>query len=279
MFYINHGADSFTIIDCCLPDDDREAILEDIQNARRGKSVTRFISTHPDEDHLVGLKELDKELKLTNFYCIKNQVTKEDESEDFKHYCALRDSEKAFFIYQGVTRRWLNITNNERGSAGIRVLWPNSSNGDFKEALAAAEEGESPNNISAILTYQTGNVTFMWMGDLETDMMEKIVDDIKWPKVHILFAPHHGRHSGRVPHAILDKIKPEIIVIGEAPSRYLHYYGGYEILTQNSAGDIIFECDSKKVHIFTSRNTYEVAHLDDEDVSGTEGTYIGTLNV
>lgn len=100
LFYINHNSDSFTIIDCCLPDDDREAILQDLQRARRGKGITRFISTHPDEDHLLGLKDLDEELSLVNFYCIKNQITKEDESEDFKHYCALRDS-KAFFIHQG----------------------------------------------------------------------------------------------------------------------------------------------------------------------------------
>lgn len=95
------------------------------------------------------------------------------------------------------------------------MLWPNVDNDDFKEALEAAEDGESPNNVSTILTYRTGEITFMWMGDLETELMEKIVDEVKWPKVHILFAAHHGRSSGRVPHAILDKIKPRIIVIGE----------------------------------------------------------------
>ena len=61
----------------------------------------RFISTHPDEDHILGLEYLDDELGLRNFYCIKNNVTKEDESDDFKHYCALRDSDKAFFIRVG----------------------------------------------------------------------------------------------------------------------------------------------------------------------------------
>src|SRR6202035_5808692 len=129
---------------------------------------------------------------------------------------------------------------------------------------------------STVVTYRTGERKFMWMGDLETDFMEKIADEIKWPKVDILFASHHGRHSGRVPHDILDQLKPKIIVIGEAPSRHLHYYGGYETLTQNSAGNIIFECEDDKVHIFASEDTYEVTHLDQEDVTG-EGTYIGTL--
>jgi hypothetical protein len=118
----------------------------------------------------------------------------------------------------------------------------------------------------------------MWMGDLETDFMEKIADEVSWPKVEILFAAHHGRSSGRVPHSILDQLKPRIIVLGEAPSRHLNYYGGYETITQNSAGDIIFECDGNKVHIFVSEDTYEVSHFDYEGLSG-EGTYIGTLNV
>ena len=74
------------------------------------------------------------------------------------------------------------------------------------------------------------------------------------------------------------RLKPRIIVIGEAPSRHLHYYGSYETLTQNSAGDIVFDCEGDKVHIFASEDTYEVSHLDDEVASG-DGTYIGTLNV
>jgi beta-lactamase superfamily II metal-dependent hydrolase len=217
--------------------------VENIKRAQEGKGVVRFISTHPDEDHILGLEYLDGELGLLNFYCIKNNVTKEDESDDFKHYRALRDSEKAFFIRRGATRRWMNEKSDERGSAGISVLWPIRDNAAFKEALEFAEAGGSPNNISTVIAYRIGETTFTWMGDLETDFMEKIADEIKWPKVDILFASHHGRHSGRVPHSILDQLKPRIIVIGEAPSRHLHYYGDYEKLTQNSAGDIVFECD------------------------------------
>ena len=110
----------------------------------------------------------------------------------------------------------------------------------------------------------------------KTYFLENIADEIPWPKVDILFASHHGRHSDRVPHSILDQLKPKIIVIGEAPSRHLHYYGDYETLTQNSAGDIIFECEGDKVHIFASEDTYEVTHLDQEDVTA-EDAYIGTL--
>ena len=81
-----------------------------------------------------------------------------------------------------------------------------------------------------------GGGSYLWMGDLETDFMKNIEDDLELPKSKILFAPHHGRKSGRVPKSILDDINPEIIVIGEADSGDLDYYQGYETITQNSAG-------------------------------------------
>ena len=52
-------------------------------------------------------------------------------------------------------------------------------------------------------------------------------DDLKLPKADILFAPHHGRKTGKIPKSILDVVNPKIIVIGEADSEYLHYYQGY----------------------------------------------------
>jgi beta-lactamase superfamily II metal-dependent hydrolase len=158
-------------------------------------------------------------------------------------------------------------------------LWPKTDNVHFKNELTNAKNGGSPNNISPIITYCLNNgVTAMWMGDLETDFMENIKDEVEWPEVDILFAPHHGRDSGKVPAEILGKLAPKIVVIGEAPSEYLNYYQGYNTLTQNSAGDIIFECVSNKVHIYVSNNKYKVDFLDQEDAHSFN-YYIGTLNL
>lgn len=278
-FYIRHNSDNFSIIDCYLSEENKEAIVDKIVTANAGKDVTRFISTHPDEDHIHGLTYLDERIKILNFYCVKNKVTKEDETDDFVHYCALRDSDKAFFIKRGCTRRWMNETTDERGSAGINIIWPDVANDDYKEALKNAEEGGSPNNISAVIKYSLNEgATFLWMGDLETEFMEKIADVISWPKIDIVFAAHHGRDSGRIPHAILEQLQPKIIVLGEAPSRHLNYYGDYHILTQNTGGDLTFKCEGKKVHIFSSEPDYEVEFLVDEGVDGDD-YYIGTLNV
>lgn len=283
MFYIKHNSPNFTIIDCSLSDENKEEIVAEIKNESSGKEIVRFISTHPDTDHFQGLKYLDDSIKILNFYCVKNKATKKDECEHFDHYCSLRDSNKVFHIEKGCKRKWMNEESPERQQAGIHVLWPIVSNEHYVEALKMAESGESPNNISPIIQYSLSNgATVLWMGDLETDFMEKIKNEITWPEnISIIFAPHHGRDTGKIPEDILKKINPKIIVIGEAPSEHLNYYDGYNTITQNSAGHITFECVESKVHVFTSDFSYTVDFLDSEDNSQIPiyDNYIGTLNL
>lgn len=280
MFHIEHNSDNFTIIDCCLNDDNEQAILDEMAAIAGKTGITRFISTHPDDDHIRGLDLLDDRIGLLNFYCVKNKVAKEDDTDSFTRYCELRDSDKkVFYIKKGCSRRWMNESNEERKTSGISILWPDPNDEDFKQALADAEDGGSPNNISAIIRYRVEDgATALWMGDLETDFMEAIEDELDLPKVDLLFAPHHGRDSGRIPDSLLEKMSPKIIIVGEAPSEHLHYYPGYNTITQNSAGDILFECEEGVVHIFTS-NEYEVDYLDDQERSRTGYYYLGSLAV
>lgn len=279
MFYINHGSDNFSIIDCCLSEEDRSRIVKEIKAESKSKKIVRFISTHPDDDHIMGLDYLDREMKILNFYCVKNKAVKPDETREFKKYRELRDSDKAFYLYKSCSRKWMNQDDNERGSSGINILWPIIDNKYYKEALKKTENGESPNNISPVIKYSMNNgVTLLWMGDLETDFMENIKDDVELPAVDILFASHHGRDSGKVPAEWLEMMNPQIIIIGEASSVHLNYYNGYNTITQNSAGDIIFECVTKKVHIYVSNENYSVGFLDDENMY-TYSNYIGTLNL
>ena len=92
-----------------------------------------------------------------------------------------------------------------------------------------------------------------------------------------MFAPHHGLKSGRLPKSVLDKITPNIIVVGEAPSSDLTYYSGYNTITQNSSGDITFDSYGDKIRIYVESNTYSVNFLDDEQCDDNFGNYIGTL--
>lgn len=183
-FYIKHGNDSFTVIDCCLDESNIDDIIDEIITESKDKSIFRFISTHPDDDHIKGLKQLDDKIGIINFYCVKNDAIKDEETDDFSRYCELRDSEKHFYLYKGCSRKWLNKEDDERGSAGISILWPDISNDDYKNALENAESGKSPNNICPMIRYSLENgVTVLWMGDMETDFMEKIKDYVDFSEI------------------------------------------------------------------------------------------------
>lgn len=281
MFYIQHNSDNFTIIDCNLTAETADDRISELKQASKNKGIKRFISTHPDQDHFGGIELLDAELPIANFYVVQNNaIKKDDETESFKHYCKLRDDQsKAFYIYKDAKRQWMNLSGDGRDASGIQVLWPDINNPDFKEALQEAEEGESYNNMSAVIRYSLQNgASVMWLGDLETEFMEKTADHIKLEKTTIVFASHHGRDSGKIPDSWLEKLDPQIIVIGEAPSRHLNYYTGYQKITQNSAGDITMECVGDKVHFYVSNPGYSHQGLTDEGANSFDN-YVGSITV
>lgn len=259
MFYIKHNSDNFTMIDCFMDDYSQEELVGELKRESKNKGMRRFISTHPDEDHIKGIAYLDEQLPIANFYCVANEATKDDPSEAFEHYCKLRDDpKKAYHVYRGCKRKWLNQGDDDRGGAGISFLWPNPANEHYQAALSDAAAGIAFNNISLVARYNMGGgaASFMWIGDLETDFMEEIFDDIKLEKTTVVFAPHHGRESGKIPDNWLEKLDPQIIVIGEAPSRHLHYYTGYKTITQNKAGDITMDATGDRVHMYVSNEDY-----------------------
>ena len=119
------------------------------------------------------------------------------------------------------------------------------------------------------------------MGDLETDFLNNIKPSLSHVKnIDILFAPHHGRDSGKVPTWLLQQMNPKVIIIGEAQSEHLNYYQGYNTIKQNSAGDIMFDCVDKNVHIFVSNSDYGEDFLINQNIRNRhDGFYIGTLKL
>jgi len=116
----------------------------------------------------------------------------------------------------------------------------------------------------------------MWMGDLETDFMERIKDAITLPQVDVLFAPHHGRDTP--PRKWLDEMDPQVVIIGEADEEHLDPYTGFVKMRQGRSGDLTFETDGAKTHIYASNDDYFHKALRDEGRSNYYGKYVGTLD-
>lgn len=288
MFYIKHDSSNFTVIDCNLIENEKIRIMDEICKESEQKEIRRFISTHPDEDHIHGLEYFDSRCPIRNFYCVQNSAKKENETESFKHYCKLRDdAKKAFYLYRDCSRKFMNESGKDEkgnyiGSSGITILWPILENNKFKESLDSTNAGDKPNNISPIIKYEVENgITVLWFGDLEHHFMESIQNDIKLPSADIVFAPHHGRYSGAVPQKWLEQIAPKVIILGQAPSEDLKYFDNYNQITQNTAKDITIINDGKKIHFYSSNPNYKTCKfLNNEDKNNTvDGYYIGTLNL
>ena len=181
MFYIDHESDSLTIIDCCYRDENQKArIFISLKWLAAQKRITRFISTHPDEDHIYGLEALDDLLHIENFYVVNNEAIKYDVTENFERYCKLRDGEHAYYVYRGCTRKWLNLCDDSHGAAGIRFLWPDTTNKEYRDALNKVKNGEGYNNISPIFIYSMSHgIKAMWMGDIETTFLDKIKNSVE----------------------------------------------------------------------------------------------------
>ena len=258
MFYINHNSGNFTTIDCCMTDDVKDDVLDEIVSESSDKVIKRFISTHPDDDHIKGLVDYDDRLRILNFYSVGNATTKEGtETDDFKRYKKLRDdSKKSFALEKDCKRKWMNLSGEGENHSGLHCLWPITDNEKYKEALKSAAEGGSPNNISPAIKYLAGDFSFLWMGDMETDMQGEFDSKVTNKHTTIVFAPHHGRKSGHIPSSLMDKLTPKLVVVGEAPSSELDYYSGQNTITQNSAGDILFETNGDYLDIFVSKSSY-----------------------
>ncbi|MFI7130572.1 hypothetical protein ACIBQ1_33125 [Nonomuraea sp. NPDC050153] len=66
-------------------------------------------------------------------------------------------------------------------------------------------------------------------------------------------------------------MKPGEAVIGGAPSERLHHHDGYNTITQNSCGDILFETEVNKLHACVGDNAYSVNSPDGEGRDHSDG--------
>lgn len=258
MFYIKHNVDCFTVIDCYLRDNDerKDAIISEIVKESNNKFIQRFISTHPDDDHIHGIEDLWAKWSTTNFYCVANKFAPDPKNPSLTKYIELRDNLNTA-IYKGLERAFLNKKGTTKDgkeikSSGINFLWPDLENEDFKTALKKVQA--KPNNICPAITYKvSGGPSFLWMGDMETEMQKKFYESEKGLIGHIdiVFAPHHGRESGSIPDELKEELSPRIVVIGNAPSKNIEYLDADLTITQNTSGDILFETKEDRVIVYT----------------------------
>lgn len=220
------------------------------------KDIFRFIVTHPDMDHLDGIKDFFDEFNIANFWDTDNtkEISEKVGSggynlDDWNFYKDFRDGKiqpcKRLTYFSGNSNQYYN-------EDYIEILSPTP------EILKTCNKKDNWNDSSYVILYTPPkkdgkNWKILFSGDSEDITWEHILNNHsdKIKNVDILFAPHHGRDSGRS-YDFLKVVNPKATLFGNASSKHLAYskYNSNVKITNNQAGYVIIDITQDHINIF-----------------------------
>jgi competence protein ComEC len=253
-------------------------------------SIFRFIATHPDMDHLDGIKSLFKEFPPSNFWDTDNNCEKDFGSgenggykeEDWLFYKELRDTRptsnpKRLALYSGATGTYWNMSDEKAsGGDGLQILAPT------KDLVVQGNECADHNDSSYVILYRSncsGRLRkILFAGDSHDATWEHILNEHEADvsNVDLLIAPHHGRHSDR-DWDFLDVVKPALTFFGNAQSGHLAYSAWHSrnlpLITNNQAGSMIVDVDEDPMDVYVTCEKFAQARNSSTFYSETFGGY------
>ena len=232
-------------------------------------SIFRYIQTHPDMDHMDGIKGLFNEFRPLNLWDTDNDKEMSTDSwsgspydhEDWQFYKTMRDSKpkdepKRLTLLSGAKGQFWNVGDDgTSGGDGLQVLAPT------QELVDAGNSTEDYNDCSYVILYRTGNKRIIFDGDSHDNTWEHILnkyeDDVR--DVDLLVAPHHGRSSGRS-YEFLDVLRPALTFFGNARSEHLAYsawnYRGLPFVTNNQANCMVVDASATPMNLYVTNEAF-----------------------
>jgi len=191
--------------------------IEYITNNFKDKEIFRFILTHPDMDHMSGIRELYSKKPFLNFWDTEN-----DKKIDLDTWKSSPYDKEDWDFYQRIRKSTGNPTvlNLYRGQSGnywtddgIEILSPTPQL--VKEANASADEDYD--HLSSVLRVHYAGKKVLLSGDTTIEAWEDII--AYYGKAHlksdVLLAPNHGSLN-HISEEILDAINPDLTVVSVA---------------------------------------------------------------
>lgn len=229
--------------------------IDYLKNKLKVNSIFRFIISHPDMDHLDGIKDLFDEFEITNTWDTDNdkyidltEFFAGYNKEDWKFYTNLRAGKNTNTKRLTYFSKTNNLYFNEDD---ITILCPTP------ELVKQGNETEDYNDSSYAILFTPpkkngGKWKILLAGDTHDDSWEYILKNHKADvsNIDVLFAPHHGRDSSRN-YDFLETLTPTITLFGNASSEHLAYSKYPEIrITNNQAGHIILDTSTEYLKIY-----------------------------
>ena len=232
---------------------------------RKISSIFRFILTHPDMDHMDGLKALFDTFDVSNFWDTANACEKDFgdggpfDEEDWAWYEQLRNGgvagTKRLTLYSGQGGKYWSEGDDGNSGDGLNVLAPTPA------LVAEANHCGDFNDCSYVLLYRAGGFRVLFCGDSHDKTWEHVLRHhaTAIQGVDILVAPHHGRHSDR-DFKFLDVVRPRLTLFGNAPSEHLAYQPwaqrGFDYVTNNQAGTIVLDIGSAGLRLLFTNEAF-----------------------
>ena len=158
--------------------------------------IDALVLTHPDNDHVGGLASVLKNVKVN--YVFDNGMAKDSISyNNYKrqvaarahHYCAVKRGEEI------------------AGFPQVKLLVINPP-----EPLLAGT-GADTNNNSVVLKLAYADVSFLFSGDIQKEVMPQLLAYSSMLKSTVLKVPHHGSDEEKTEDDLFQAILPETAVI------------------------------------------------------------------
>jgi beta-lactamase superfamily II metal-dependent hydrolase len=228
--------------------------IEFLNNHYPGRSIFRYIQSHPDLDHMRGLAALENSgIAVLNFWDVANTrqwkpgEDNENDKADWEAYQRYRAGQHATLLNlrRGSKNKYYNQNDDGTpGGNGLEILSPTP------ELIRDFDEDKKRNNLSYILRYTVSGRSIIFGGDGE---------QAAWGSVHAYYgaglkcdalkASHHGRDTGYHQEAV-KAMSPSVAIVSvgkkpdtDASAKYAQYCN--EVASTRWYGDITLEIDAQ----------------------------------
>jgi competence protein ComEC len=205
------------------------------------KEIDLMILTHPHADHVTGLVEVLKRYKV-------KKILATGVLQNTSEYIAWLEEIKKQKIPMEIAQAGQIISFGE--NLKLEILYP-------LEDLSG-KQFENLNNSSVVGKLTFGKTSFLFTGDAETEVEEKLLNAGVDFKVDVLKVAHHGSKNA-TSQEFLDKVQPKFAVISVgAKNKFGHPSQGTinrlekmnaQVFRTDKDGDVKILSDGEKVEI------------------------------
>jgi competence protein ComEC len=206
IFYFNVGQADSTLITyedkSILIDAGNDSDGERIVDFLQTKGITKIdylIGTHIHEDHIGGLADIINNLEVENLFMPYNL------KEESNFYQKVKNS---------IEENNLSIQRVNKGDT-----YNLSTNLLFRILYVDNMEPLEPNNASIVIQLEYGTQKYLFMGDAEKEVENKLIEEGKLEDIDVLKVGHHGSNTSSI-EDFINKVLPEISIISVQYGKY-----------------------------------------------------------